>query len=272
MISNSQRVLHALREAIGPLCDDCISEKSGVKPRQQVFQLGQKLAAEGLILRLDAGVCGRCRRTKKINLLRNDTSDARVQRDAPQSGSTSDPAITIEANTVQKVRQDGTAALARVEVVLEDGGDRPWSWEGNVQDALRTALKREGWEITAYSNTAAKQAGVDLAAIRDGVRLLIEVKGYPTNTYDHGPNRGQPKPTQPSNQARQWFSHALLSAMKLQTIDPAAEVALCFPDFPTYRNLLQTTRRSLGRLGLGVYLVKQGGEVEAFSEALVADW
>lgn len=91
--------------------------------------------------------------------------------------------------------------------VTEASGDRPWFWEGHVQSTLAVHLASKGWEVREAADTESKAAGIDLLAEQCQRWLAIEVKGYPSTTYDHGPKRGQPKPTQPSNQARQWFSH-----------------------------------------------------------------
>jgi hypothetical protein len=117
------------------------------------------------------------------------------------------------------------------------------------------------WTITAFANTETKENGIDLVATKDGRWLAVEVKGYPTTVYDHGSKRGQPEPTQPTNQARQWFSHALLSMMRLRHKRPDAEIALCFPDFQTYRALASQTRRSFELLGFGIYFVAKDGGV-----------
>jgi hypothetical protein len=118
-----------------------------------------------------------------------------------------------------------------------------------------------GWEVTTSANTESKEPGIDLVAIRDGRWLAVEVKGFPTTVYDHGVRRGQPKPTLPTNQARQWFSHALLAMMLLRHKRPDAEIALCFPDFKTYRALAERTRRSFELLGFGIYFVGKDGGV-----------
>ena len=140
--------------------------------------------------------------------------------------------------------------------------DRPWFWEGHVQAVLAEALAHDGWTVQAAADTESKEPGIDLLATRDDRWLAIEVKGYPSTTYEHGEKRGQPKPTQPTNQARQWFSHALLSAMLLRSKRPDAEIALCFPSFGTYERLIQRTRQSLSNLGVGVYLVQEGGAIK----------
>jgi hypothetical protein len=59
----------------------------------------------------------------------------------------------------------------------------------------------------------------------------------------------------PTNQAQQWYSHALLKVMRLQTKHPDAVVALGFPDFPRYRTLFQETQRGLSKLELAMLTV-----------------
>lgn len=137
-----------------------------------------------------------------------------------------------------------------------------WFWEGNIQAALADHLQREGWTIKSQADTASREAGIDLTAERDSQRLAVEVKGFPSTVYARGERAGQPKPTQPANQARQWFSHALLSVMLMRHKQPAAAIALAFPDYPTYRSLIDRTERSLSMLGVGVFLVRDGGAVE----------
>lgn len=140
--------------------------------------------------------------------------------------------------------------------------DRPWFWEGHVQQTLADALKGDGWTVTEVADTESKAPGIDLVATKDRRWLAVEVKGYPNTTYDHGPKRGQAKPTQPTNQARQWFSHALLGMMLLRDRRPDAEIAICFPAFKTYENLVARTQVAFGLLGFGVYFVHQDGRVD----------
>ena len=135
-----------------------------------------------------------------------------------------------------------------------------------MQTALARHLTAEGCEIIELADTESKAQGVDvLARTADGT-LAVEVKGYPTTTYEHGPQRGQPKPTQPTNQARQWFSHALLGVMLLRDSYPDAQLALCFPAFRTYVSLIRRTHSSLEQLGVRVYLVSEDGTVRIHGE------
>lgn len=79
--------------------------------------------------------------------------------------------------------------------------DRPWFWEGHVQQTLADALTGDGWTVTEVADdTESKAPGIDLVATKDRQWLAVEVKGYRNATYDHGPKRGQAKPTQPTNQ------------------------------------------------------------------------
>lgn len=139
--------------------------------------------------------------------------------------------------------------------------ERPWFWEGRVQAVLAAHLTAQGWDVSEAADTESKAPGIDLLATMTGRWLAVEVTGYPTTTYDHGPKRGMSKPTQPTNQARQWFSHGLLGMMLLRHRRRDAEIAICFPRFKTYESLLERTRLSFELLGFGVYLVAEDGSV-----------
>lgn len=134
-----------------------------------------------------------------------------------------------------------------------------WFWEGNVQTAVARHLVEEGWSIESQADTASRQAGVDIVAVRGTDKLAVEVKGYPTTTYARGRLAGTTKPTQPATQARQWFSHASLSALLLVSNPSFTHVALAFPDFTTFRSLASRTRPALERLDVVIYLVREDG-------------
>jgi len=67
-----------------------------------------------------------------------------------------------------------------------------------------------------------------------------------------------------TNQAQQWYSHALLKVMRLQTKHPEAIVALGLPDFPRYRPLFEETHGGLRKLGVAMLSVRENGEVVAW--------
>lgn len=128
-------------------------------------------------------------------------------------------------------------------------------WEGNVQNAIVSHLVAEGWTIVSVADTASQARGIDIIAERDSRSLLIEVKGYPGTTYARGEKAGQPKPTQPSLQAKHWLSDALLKTLRTREKHPDAQVAIGLPDMPRYRTLLGEIAGSLAALDVQVLLV-----------------
>jgi Holliday junction resolvase-like predicted endonuclease len=136
-----------------------------------------------------------------------------------------------------------------------------WFWEGNVVDAIARNLQDKGWIIEKKTNTLTKERGVDIQASKQGRMLLVEVKGYPSKSYRDPRRAAEQKRTNPTNQAQQWYSHALLKAVRLQTKHPDATVALAFPDFPRYQTLLRETRLGLEKLGVAVLFVNMSGDV-----------
>ena len=61
------RILDALRKT-DRLCDDCLSEITGVKPRQAI-NLNSRAMAAGKALMRPTEDCARCRRAKIVNRL-----------------------------------------------------------------------------------------------------------------------------------------------------------------------------------------------------------
>jgi hypothetical protein len=137
-----------------------------------------------------------------------------------------------------------------------------WFYEGRVVEALVAHLRREGWAIGYVPAAESKERGVDVTAERAGELLLIEAKGYPSTFYRDAARRGEKKPTNPTNQAQQWYSHALLKALRLQTKHPRATVAMAFPSFPRYRTLYAETAPRLRLLSVPVFFVHESGTVE----------
>jgi hypothetical protein len=136
-----------------------------------------------------------------------------------------------------------------------------WFWEGNVANALAWNLQARGWVIEKKADCHTREQGVDIQASKGGRILLVEVKGYPSKGYRDPRRAGELKPTSPTSQAQQWYSHVLLKAVRLQTGYPHASVALAFPDFPRYQTLFNETKLGLEKLGVAVLLVNAAGEV-----------
>lgn len=137
-----------------------------------------------------------------------------------------------------------------------------WHTEENTQRLLVEWLAGEGWTIVRTANTAAREHGLDVVAERDGQRLGVEVKGYPSRFYVAGPKKGQVKTSTPKEQAKKWYAHALVPAMRLRMQEPDSLSVMCFPDFPVYRELYADTAVSLRAASIEVWLVSQDGGVE----------
>lgn len=146
-------------------------------------------------------------------------------------------------------------------VAGEPLSEEPWFWEGNVQRAVRRHLEATGWRILREANTATQERGIDLLAECDGLRLAVEVKGFPKSTYQLGAKAGQPKPTQPTLQAKHWFSDAFLKLVRLRSEQADFALAIALPNYPRYQTLLGQSRWALDRLGFGVFLVEATGDV-----------
>ncbi len=135
-----------------------------------------------------------------------------------------------------------------------------------MQSAVVRHLAADGWHIRRVADTASRERGVDVEADRDGLRLLVEVKGYPAATYARGKRAGQAKPTPAPLQARAYFSNALLSGVLLASEDDGARVALAFPAMETYRALAERSHQTLGRAGIELWLVDEDGSVRSVGE------
>lgn len=133
--------------------------------------------------------------------------------------------------------------------------------EEAVQGRLVAYLVKEGWQILRVAQTATRERGTDVLAARDGRTLAVEVKGYPSLNYTDPRRAGEVKPTQPATQARHWYAQAVLKGMLLRDEPPDVEVAIAFPDVPTYRSLFHRTKISLSRAGIDVLFVAGTGEV-----------
>jgi hypothetical protein len=119
-----------------------------------------------------------------------------------------------------------------------------WFWEGHVQAATVAHLVRAGWTIERAANTARREQGIDVIASKDGRRLAVEVKGFPSALYARGSKAGQPKPTSPALQARHWFAGALLASILTTSKLGRSELALALPDVPAS---VRSSSRRVGR-------------------------
>jgi len=149
---------------------------------------------------------------------------------------------------------------------LRPEDSRPWFWEGNVQSAIVRHLVEEDWNVTRAADTASRERGIDIIANRHGTDLLVEVKGYPSETYTSGARRGEKKATSQPLHARQSFSHALLAAFLMRSATEESRVAIAFPAFETYRSLAQRTVKALTLARIEIWLVHEDGAITSVTD------
>jgi hypothetical protein len=132
-----------------------------------------------------------------------------------------------------------------------------WAWEGNVQAAVVRQLALDGWRVLRTADAAARQQGDDIRASRDGVTLVVEVKGYPSRSYADPRRAHEVKRTNPTLQAKHWLAEAVLRSMRSLGTDPGIRAAIALHDFPRYRDLVRDIGESLATLGIKVFWVSE---------------
>jgi hypothetical protein len=133
-----------------------------------------------------------------------------------------------------------------------DGVEKPWFWEGIVQSAVVEYLRRAGYQIRSFANTASRQQGKDVIAVAPtGKTLWISAKGYPVGSAK------TPAPTQ----ARHWFADALFDLILWHGEDDSVSLGLALPKQETYRKLVARTDWFLSTVRNCIYWVDQDGSV-----------
>lgn len=186
-MSTKEKLLAAL--AAGPACDGCLGTRGAVHPVQAVNQAMRGLESSGQVMRAPA-VCPGCERRRRVNSLV--------------------AALGMESTT--------SPVVVRHEV------ERPWFWEGYIQDRVVEHLISEGYGILRSANTASREPGIDIEAESDGRRLWVSIKGYPTSS--------------PYMQARHWFGAAIFDLVLYREQRSDVSLALGLPrGLKTYENL-----------------------------------
>jgi hypothetical protein len=175
--------------------------------------------------------------------------------------------LTVEQIAAARARFAGgstrrSGAVTREHPPAAQIDGRDWFWEGNVVAAIVRFLRAEGWRVEWISDTATKEQGDDIRAIRDGRTLRVEVKGWPTIGYADPARAAEVKRTRPSTQAGHWYSQALLHVVRDLGKHPGDLVAIALPDWPRFRNLVAETEAPLRQLGVSVLFVREDGSVE----------
>jgi len=149
-MANAEVMLQFLKQNGSIWCDDCISDKTGITPRQHINQLGTRLAKNGKLFR-NRGRCTGCGKIKITSSLNPEVSEA------------------------NQIKQEMMIEPKSSDV----GGVHPWYWEGNIQAVLASYLAKNEFRMMSIANTASRKSGKDIEAITpEGKTLWISVKGW----------------------------------------------------------------------------------------------
>ena len=230
-MTNRERILEFLKQAGGPICDDCLSAGADVHPRQQCFSICTELGHRGLAGR-DTTTCVVCRRAKKATWL--------------NPAGTAPPAEAVAVRPLV-----GASTVAAPTCAPAAQGERPWYWEGKVQAAVVRWLVNEGYAIRSVADTESREAGKDIIAAGPGGRgLWVSVKGWPEGS--------------PNTQARHWFAGVLFDLVLWREQDNEVELAVALPEgYATYRNLAARCTWLRSAMPFSIYWVSESGEVTA---------
>ena len=222
--TNQDKILASL-ERYGPQCDDCLSESTLVRPRQQVHQICSHIAQTGLIKRIRNGFCPRCHRQKITNEINHNGGD---QPRKPQS-------------IFDRAASEGSGEL--FERSRNKNHDVEALSEDEIKQCLVAELRRQGWESdVAWGN----RQGIDIDARRGRERWIIEVKG---------PGSRPPM--------RVNYFLAILGELLQRMDDPDARYSLALPDLPQFRRLWERLPDlAKKRTGIGAIFVSKDGRIE----------
>ncbi|MGO4500028.1 hypothetical protein AB4114_29555, partial [Paenibacillus sp. 2RAB27] len=204
------------------LCDDCLSSRAKVSPRNAVNQLCRKLSNQQLIIR-NIAICNHCQKQKNVNRINTSSHDSFPTEVTIAPSISSTIPITPDVST--------------------------WFWEGNIQSRVVGYLASKGYLIRSVANTAARTPGKDIVALDpNGKELWVSVKGYPEKS--------------PNTQARHWFSSAIFDLILYHGENPEVTLAIAFPQgFQTYSNLVPRILWLKDSLPFTIYWVDETGNV-----------
>lgn len=147
-------------------------------------------------------------------------------------------------------------------MTIEWNYEDEWFEETNVSRGIRDLLVQYRYKITKFCEDK-RERGHDIEAIKDGRKIIMEVKGYPSDKYVRGPDKGKMKRTDPKLQAKHWFGEALLSLLIAKSKNPNCKIAIGLPKFKVYEGLLEDISFVMEKLEIGYVLVDEKGKSKA---------
>lgn len=245
---NEQKIINFLSKEIDKdfgYCDDCLSNELHIIPRQQVNQICRVLEDNRKISRIES-TCRICKKFKISNFI---YTDVNKKIDTLEKNDSS----FIE-NQTNKISQH----MPRDNWSYEN----EWFEETNISRKIRDYLFDTGYEIIRF-NDDKKKKGPDIVVIKNGIKTIIEVKGFPSKFYVGTERKGKKKPTHPNLQAKHWFSEALLSLVLEKCKDwNNVRIAMGLPRFQKYDELCSRIAPLREAIGIKIYFVYESGKIE----------
>jgi len=136
-----------------------------------------------------------------------------------------------------------------------------WFHEFNVQSNIKKHLESKLGSPIKEANCLNWEKGPDLLYSINKKNLRIEVKGYPSDKYVKGPNKGKKKKTPANTQAKHWFGQVLQTLILAKGKDPNLELAIGLPKFNVYLTLWEKSSWATKKLDISCYWVSKKGEV-----------
>lgn len=141
-----------------------------------------------------------------------------------------------------------------------------WYYEGNISKKLVEFFTDNEYVVIKDNSANIKARGEDIIVEQGGVKIVVEVKGYPTEFQTKGTTKGTPKVTKPTLQAKHWFSEAILSSIfnyKKHENNSNTKLAIAFPKFERYEVLVTKVKPFFKKhkIDFTVYFVHENGEV-----------
>ncbi len=143
-----------------------------------------------------------------------------------------------------------------------------WFSEQFISQSLIKYLKDNGYKIHKDINSKTPdKVDTIITASKFFSKEVIEVKGFPNGMFKNNAGKELPKNTSQVQQAKNWFSEALLNSFvnfgKYYSND-AADVAIALPNVEKYKAIIEKVQDYffLNNLNFKIYLVNEDGSVE----------
>lgn len=138
-----------------------------------------------------------------------------------------------------------------------------WFNESKISSALVKYLKMQGYKILKDNSGNIQSKGIDIIVEKDGIRELIEVKGYPSIYYVNEKKQNQVKKTSPYLQSTHWFDGCLSSTIKNHKEKAFDVLAMAFPACARYEQLMYIRQPFFtdNNADVRIYFVKEDGSV-----------